>query len=150
MTEDKDNKKSVNWAGVAMVITAAVAAPGMLINTYFDYQSSEDSDNIQETSHNSLIEGYDDIEDEVDSCFDEIAELRLEIAELRGYVHGMNTTSKPVKASRAFGGIGVGGGIEPPAPPTPKPTRDKSKPKRPMSYDQVKKHVKKGEALEAK
>lgn len=139
MSDEKEEKpKKTNWAGVAAFVVAIVAAPGVLVNTYFDFKERATNELVQKSSHESMASIVIDIGDDVEACFNEVDTLKVDIAELRGYIRGLGK----VRGGRIPASL--------PAPSAPPMEKDsgseveaagKIKVRRPVKFDKIMQHV---------
>lgn len=127
---DNEEKKKINWTGVAAFIAAMTAIPGVLINTYLDYQERATAALVQRSSYENLAVTVEEMDDDIKSCSNEMNELKLEIAELKGYLRGMRRNNRRIPAVLAS--------------PSQPDSSDKEKPVKslkPPSYDNIMEHV---------
>jgi len=97
MTSTKeDNKKKINFVGIATLITALTAIPSVLLNTYLDFRERNNSELVQESSYTNTANAIKDLSGDIDKAMSKIAELQREVYELKGYIRGrMHETSRP-------------------------------------------------------
>ncbi|MGW8179336.1 MAG: hypothetical protein ACWGQW_11330, partial [bacterium] len=86
---DEPKKKSINWAGVAALVAALTAVPGVLVNTYLDYKDRSTAALVQRSSYENLASTVEEMSGNIKSYSDEVTVLKLEIAELKGYLRGV-------------------------------------------------------------
>lgn len=147
MTDDKNEKegkdKKPNWAGIAVLITAVTAVPGVLVNTYLDYKERNTSELVQESSYSAVADSIEDLGDDVDDCMDRVHNVEKELSELRGFLRGSRLLSRHAGA----GGGGTPSALmEPPPPPEESSAEadadeERSKKRRPVKFDKIKQHV---------
>lgn len=93
MTEDK---KKISLVGLATLITALTAIPGMILNTYLDYKERSNSELVQQSSYTNTATAIEDLSGDIDKCMTEVNDLKKDIYELKGYVRGrMHRASRP-------------------------------------------------------
>jgi len=98
---EEPKKKPINWAGVAALIAALTAVPGVLVNTYLDYRERSTAALVQRSSYENLASTVEEMSGNIKSYSDEVIALKLEIAELKGYLRGVRRSGGRVPAALA-------------------------------------------------
>jgi hypothetical protein len=135
-----EGKKRPNWAGIAALVAALVAAPGVLVNTYLDYKSRTTTELVQKSSHENVADSIESMNDDIDECLHGLFELTKEMSEMRGFVNGLAT-------ARSRRGGRAPASLPEPSPPEPseEAVSDDEKPRakrRPAAnFDDIVQHV---------
>ena len=65
--EENKNKKKIDYKGLAILVAAMVAAPGVLLNTYFDWQERQTQNMVQQSSYEELAKIVNGLTDEIEN-----------------------------------------------------------------------------------
>jgi hypothetical protein len=89
-------ERKFSLIGLATLITALTAIPGVILNTYLDFRERSNTELVQESSYKNTADVIEDLSDDIDVCLLEVDKLKEEVYEMRGYIRGrMHRTSRP-------------------------------------------------------